>query len=230
MANHRSSAHSVHRVKKLVVATNNRGKVREFEQLLAGCGFELVTPRDLGLEFAPEETGSTYAENATLKAVEAARLSGLTALADDSGLEVDALDGRPGLFSARYAGGSRTSDDIAESEQLRLLLGEIAGVPDEQRTARFVCAIAIVEPGKDVRVVQSAWGGHIAHDPRGEHGFGYDPIFIVPGYGGKTSAELPPDQKNRMSHRGQAAAMALELLKELSRDAGSDRGDGNGER
>jgi len=204
---------------KLVIGTNNRGKLREYQQLLEGCGFELVTPGDLGLDFDPEETGSTFAENATLKAVEAARISGLTALADDSGLEVDALDGRPGLFSARYAGWGRTSDDISEPEQRRLLLDEMAGVPDARRTARFVCAIAIATPGGRPRVVQAAWEGHIAHEARGTHGFGYDPVFVVPGYGGKTSAELPPDEKNRMSHRGQAAAMALQVLKEVSRDA-----------
>ena len=200
---------------RLVIATNNRGKLREYEELLDGCGLELVTPGDLGLAFDPEETGATFAENATLKAAEAGRMSGLPALADDSGLEVDALDGRPGLFSARYAGGSRTSDDITEAEQLRLLRGELEGVPDERRTARFVCAIAIVAPGTAARLVQAAWEGSIAHEARGTHGFGYDPVFVVPGYGGRTSAELPPAEKNRISHRGQAAAMARDALKEL---------------
>ena len=201
---------------KLVIGTNNRGKLREYEQLLDGCGFELVTPGDLGLAFEPEETGATYAENATLKAAEAARMSGLPALADDSGLEVDALDGRPGLFSARYAGGSRTSDDITEAEQLRLLLGELEGVADERRTARFVCAIAVAATGREPRVVQASWEGKIAQEARGEHGFGYDPVFVVPGTGGRTSAELPSEEKNRMSHRGQAAALARDLLKELT--------------
>lgn len=207
---------------RLVIATNNRGKLREYEVLLDGCGFELVTPADLGLTFGPEETGATFAENATLKAVEAARISGLPALADDSGLEVDALDGRPGLFSARYAGGSRTSDSITEAEQLRLLLGELEGVPDARRTARFVCAIAVVPPGGAPRVVQASWEGSIAHEARGSNGFGYDPVFVVPGYAGKTSAELAPGEKNRISHRGQAAAMAREVLKELSRDTATD--------
>ncbi len=208
-------------MKKLVIATNNRGKVREYQELLDGCGFELVTPGDLGLAFNPEESGSTYADNATIKAVEASRMSGLTALGDDSGIEVDALDGRPGLFSARYAGPGVFSDDIAEAEQLRLLLGEIADVPDERRTARFMCAIALAQPDGEPRVVQAAWEGKIAHESRGAHGFGYDPIFIVPGYAGKTSAELPPEVKNRISHRGQAAEMALKMLKELARDSTS---------
>ena len=111
--------------RRLVIATNNRGKLREFQRLLDGCGFELVTPSDCGVDFGPEETGLTFAENATLKAREAARLTGLPALADDSGLEVDALDGRPGVYSARYAGKGRLSDDIPEREQLRLLLEEL---------------------------------------------------------------------------------------------------------
>lgn len=203
----------------LVIATNNRGKLREYADLLEGCGFELVTPRDLGLEFNPAETGSTYEENATIKAEEAARISGAVALGDDSGIEVDALDGRPGLYSARYAGSGIFSDDIAETEQVRLLLGELQGVPDERRTARFVCAIAIAVPGSETRLVRAEWPGHIAHEARGENGFGYDPVFIVPGYGGQTSAELAPDVKNRISHRGQAATKALEILRELSREA-----------
>jgi XTP/dITP diphosphohydrolase len=200
--------------RRLVIATNNRGKLREFERLLEGCGFELVTPGDLGVEFGPEETGSTFEENATLKAREAARLTGLPALADDSGLEVDALDGRPGLFSARYAGGDRFSDDITESEQLRLLLKELEGVPDERRTARFVCSITVATPEGWVRNVEARWEGRIAHEPRGQNGFGYDPIFLVQRTQ-KTSAELPPAEKNRMSHRAQAAAMAREVLKEM---------------
>jgi XTP/dITP diphosphohydrolase len=206
---------------KLIIATNNRGKLREYQQLLDGCGFELVTPGDLGLPFDPEETGSAYADNATIKAAEASRISGLTALGDDSGIEVDALDGRPGLFSARYAGPGRFSDDIAEAEQVRLLLAEMAGVRDERRTARFVCAIAVVRPGDEARVVQAAWEGLVAHEARGTNGFGYDPIFLPAGYGGKTSAELLSDEKNRISHRGRAAAMALVMLKELSRDSTS---------
>jgi XTP/dITP diphosphohydrolase len=211
---------------RLVLGTNNRGKLREYEHLLAGSGFDLVTPADLGLQFDPEETGSTFAENATLKAAEAARISGLPALADDSGLEVDALGGRPGLYSARYAGGDRTSDDITEEQQVSLLLDELAGVPDERRTARFRCAIAIVGPGHVVRVVEAAWEGHIAHEARGKNGFGYDPVFVVPGRDGKTSAELDPAEKNRISHRGQVSAMALKILKELARDAGATAQDG----
>ena len=204
--------------RRLVIGTNNPGKLREFRQLLDGCGFELVTPRDLGVNFDPEETGGTFAENATMKAVEAARACGLPALADDSGLEVDHLGGRPGIFSARYAGGERTDPNISEARQLELLLEEMKGVPDEQRTARFRCAIAIATPAGDVQLVDGVFEGRIGHDARGTHGFGYDPIFVLPERG-LTSAELPPEEKNRISHRGQAAAKARELLRKMSGDA-----------
>lgn len=203
--------------RRLVIATNNPGKLREFQALLGDCGFELVTPRDLGIPFEVEETGSTFEENARLKAEAAARLTGLPALADDSGLEVDALGGRPGIFSARYAGAGRTDPDIPEARQLELLLQELEGVPDERRTARFRCVIAIAVPGGETRTVEGVFEGSIAHEPRGANGFGYDPIFVVPGTGGRTSAELPPDEKNRISHRGAAAAKAREILKELAR-------------
>ncbi len=204
--------------RRLVIGTNNPGKLREFRQLLDGCGFDLVTPRDLGVSFDPDETGSTYAENATMKAVEAARACGLPALADDSGLEVDHLGGRPGIFSARYAGGDRTDPNISEARQLELLLEEMKGVPDEQRTARFRCAIAIATPAGEVQLVDGVFEGRIGHEARGAYGFGYDPIFVLPERG-VTSAELPSEEKNRISHRGQAAAKARELLRKMSGDA-----------
>ena len=203
---------------KLVIATNNPGKLREFQQLLNGCGFDLTTPRDLGVNFDPEETGATFSENATLKAVDASRSCGLVALADDSGLEVDHLGGRPGISSARYAGGDRTDPNINEARQLELLLDEMQGVPDAQRTARFRCVIAIAQPGDaNVQLVDGVFEGRIAHEPRGTNGFGYDPIFVVNGRD-LTSAELPPDEKNRISHRGAAAAKALVLLRKMSGD------------
>ena len=204
---------------RLVIATNNPGKLREFQQLLDGCGFDLVTPSELGVNFDPAETGSTFAENATLKAVEAVRACGLVALADDSGLEVDHLGGRPGIFSARYAGADRTDPNISEQRQLELLLEEMAGVPDARRTARFRCVIAIAEPGDAAaQLVEGVFEGRIAHEPRGTNGFGYDPIFVVNGRG-VTSAELPPEEKNRISHRGAASAKAMELLRKMSGDA-----------
>jgi XTP/dITP diphosphohydrolase len=200
---------------KLVLATNNRGKLREFERLLAGSGFELVRPEDLGLAWDVEETGRSFEENARLKAVEGARVSGLPALADDSGLEVDYLDGRPGIFSARYAGGGRTDGSLNEREQCEMILKELRGVPDEQRTARFRCVIAIATPGGDVRTVDGVFEGRIGHEIRGEGGFGYDPIFVVDGRD-VTSAELEPGEKDALSHRGQAARRALPILKAMS--------------
>ena len=202
---------------QLVIATTNQGKLREFRELLDGSGFDLVTPRDLGYEWSVEETGATFEANAILKAVDAARICNLIALADDSGLEVDALGGRPGIFSARYAGGDRTSATLTEREQVDVLLGELAGVPDEERGARFRCVIAIATPEGDVQTVDGVFEGRIAHEARGEHGFGYDPVFVVPDLG-KTSAELPAHEKNAISHRGQAALKARELLRMMSSD------------
>jgi XTP/dITP diphosphohydrolase len=202
---------------RLVIATNNPGKLREFEQLLAGCGFELTTPRELGVAFDPIESGSTFAENATIKAVEAMRLTGMPALADDSGLEVDYLGGRPGIFSARYAGGDRTASDVGEQEQCEIVLRELADVPDEERTARFICVIAIALPGQAVQTVDGVFEGRIAQEVRGEHGFGYDPIFLVPELG-VTSAELATERKNAISHRAQAALKACELLRRMQGD------------
>jgi XTP/dITP diphosphohydrolase len=202
-------------MRRLVIATNNEGKLREFQRLLDDCGFELVTPRQLGLDFDPEENGSSYLENATIKALEAARLTGRPALADDSGLEVDELGGRPGILSARYAGGDRTDPGLGEAEQCRILLGELASVPDERRGARFRCVIVIAEPEGGTQAVEGVFEGRIAHEGRGTNGFGYDPIFLVPELG-MTSAELAPEQKDRMSHRGQAARKAREILRKMA--------------
>ena len=203
---------------RLVIATNNPGKLREFEQLLAGCGFELVTPAQLGVEFAPEETGATFQENAKIKAIEAARICGLPALADDSGLEVDALDGRPGVVSARYAGGSRTDATLTDEQRVEIVLSEMEGVPEERRGARFRCVIALATPPGRVQTVEGVFEGRIGRAPSGRNGFGYDPIFFVPELG-VTSAELPPEQKNEISHRGRAAREARRLLKDLAEGA-----------
>lgn len=199
---------------KLVLATNNPGKLREFQELLGDGSFELATPSQLGIPFDPDETGSSFEENAKIKATAAARLSGLTALADDSGLEVDYLDGRPGVYSARYAGGDRTDPSLTDEERVDVVLREMEGVPDEQRAARFRAVIAIATPEGDVRTVDGVFEGRIAHEVRGTHGFGYDPIFLVPELG-VTSAELAPERKNQMSHRGQAARKAREVLKAM---------------
>jgi XTP/dITP diphosphohydrolase len=199
---------------RLVIATNNPGKLREFEQLLAGCGFALVTPAQLGVEFGPEETGATFEENAKIKAIEAARICGLPALADDSGLEVDELGWRPGVFSARYAGGGRTDATLTDEQRVDIVLSEMEGVPEERRGARFRCVIAVATPAGGVQTVEGVFEGRIGHAPKGRNGFGYDPIFFVPELG-VTSAELAPDRKNEISHRGRAAVEARKLLKEL---------------
>lgn len=196
---------------RLLLATNNPGKAAEFRQLLEGCGWELVTPGDLGLNLQVEEVGQTYAENASIKTEAYAEASGLVTLADDSGLEVDALGGRPGVLSARYAGPDRT-----DPERVEALLAELAGVPDEQRTARFRAVIAIAEPGGHVELMEGVVEGRIAHEPRGENGFGYDPIFLLPERA-LTTAELPPDEKNAVSHRGAAARKARAVLERMLR-------------
>ncbi len=197
---------------KLLIATNNAGKVAEFRRLLNGCGWELVTPADLDIEIDVEETGQTYLENATIKAVAFAKASGLTALADDSGLEVDALDGRPGILSARYAG-----PDLTDAERASELLKEVADVADEDRTARFRCVIAIAKNEDDVRSAEGTVEGLITKTPRGENGFGYDPVFLLPGRG-LTAAELTPDEKHAVSHRGIAAMKARTLLESMLHD------------
>ena len=194
---------------RLLIATTNAGKAAEFRQLLEGCGWEMVTPAELGLTVQPEETGQTYAENATIKAVEYAQASGLVTLADDSGLEVDAMGGRPGVLSARYAGPDRT-----DQERVQALLQELEGVPNQRRTARFRAVIAIAEPSGTVELVEGAVEGRIAHEPRGENGFGYDPIFLLP-VRGVTTAELAPDEKNAVSHRGAATREARVLLERM---------------
>lgn len=197
---------------KLLIATNNAGKVTEFRKLLDGSGWTLVTPQEVGIQLDLDETGQTYLENATMKAVAFAKASGLTALADDSGLEVDALDGRPGILSARYAG-----PDLTDVERAGELLKELAGVPDEERTARFRCVIAIARNEDNVRSVEGTVEGRIAREPRGENGFGYDPVFLLPDRG-LTAAELTADEKHAVSHRGVATRKARILLEGMLHD------------
>jgi XTP/dITP diphosphohydrolase len=194
---------------RLLLATNNQGKVKEFRELLDGCGWELVMPLHIGLELRVEESGQTFAENAVLKAEAYAAPSGLVSLADDSGLEVDALDGRPGIHSARYAG-----EDKTDEERVAKLLEELRDVPDDRRTARFRAVIAIKAPGSEVELVEGTVEGRIGHEPRGENGFGYDPIFVLPERD-LTTAELPSDEKNAISHRGIAARKAKSILERM---------------
>ena len=196
-----------HQGESIVLASNNPGKVREFDQLLAAARIHVVPQGDYGVPEV-EETGLTFVENAILKARNAARHSGLPALADDSGLEVDALNGAPGIYSARYAGpGASDIDNLVK------LLLDLDAVPDEQRTARYQCVLVYLRHPADPTplICQGTWEGLILRDPRGANGFGYDPIFLVPTQG-CTAAELDPAVKNAASHRGQALRQLQHLL------------------
>lgn len=197
-------------VKRVVLATGNVGKLREMSALLAPLGLELLTQSSLGIHPAAE-TGTTFLENALIKARHGSRVAKLPAIADDSGIEVDALDGRPGVYSARFAGENASDDD-----NLRKLLTELHGVPAEFRQARYHCVIVFVRDAhdRDPIVAHGTWEGQIATDPRGSGGFGYDPIFIPAGLH-STAAQLPPDQKNKLSHRAQALASLVTELKEI---------------
>ncbi len=194
---------------KLLVATNNRGKLREYARLLGELPFELVTLSDVGIEAEVEETGSTMEENAVSKAVAYSKMSGLVALADDSGLEVDALNGEPGVRSRRYAG-----DNASDEERNRYLLSKLSGVTPGERGARFRCVIALATPDGNVWTCEGTCDGVIALEARGQGGFGYDPVFLVPGLG-KHMAELTLDEKNEVSHRARAARKAREILLSL---------------
>lgn len=194
-------------MRDLLLATTNMHKLEEYSAIFSDIPFLLLSLRDVQLDIDVEETGTTFAENAQLKALAYARASGMLTLADDSGLEIDALGGLPGIYSARFAGVG-----TSYAERFRLLLGQLQGLPVSQRTARFRCAIAIAEPSGYCQTVEATLEGQIAEAPRGQYGFGYDPIFLVPG-AGKTTAELMPEEKNRISHRGRAAQLAAALLR-----------------
>jgi XTP/dITP diphosphohydrolase len=196
-------------MKKLLIATNNPGKLQEYAELLESLPLTLTSPAQEGLSLAVDESGATFAENAILKARAYAEASGLPTLADDSGLEVDALDGAPGVRSARYAG-EGTSDE----DRYRLLLRNLREVPAERRTARFRCVVAVAWPEGDVHTAEGRCEGVIGFEPRGTHGFGYDPVFYLPDRG-QTMAELPPAVKNRISHRARAAQAVLPILRRL---------------
>ncbi len=190
---------------KVVLASGNQGKLREFFRILGTAGFEIVAQSEYDVPDV-EETGLTFVENAILKARNAAKHTGLSALADDSGIEVDALNGRPGIYSARYSGKGDDANNIK-------LLKELEGVPDEQRTARFRCCIVFMRHADDPSplIADASWEGRILHELSGTNGFGYDPLFFVPTHN-KCSAELSPDEKNAISHRGQALQHILKLM------------------
>jgi XTP/dITP diphosphohydrolase len=196
-------------MRKLLVGTNNPGKLEEYAELLGDLQVTLTSPRAEGLLLEVAETGETFAENAALKARAFARAGGLIALADDSGLEVDALDGAPGVRSARYAGPGATDED-----RYRLLLRNLAGVPEGRRAARFRCVVAVATPQGHVQTAGGRCEGVIGFEPRGSGGFGYDPVFYLPERG-QTMAQLPPEVKNRISHRARAVQAARPMLRRL---------------
>lgn len=193
--------------KKIVLASGNPGKVREINQMLAGLHLSVVPQSDFEVTEA-EETGLTFVENAILKARNAARFTQLAAIADDSGLEVDALHGAPGIYSARYAGSG-----AGDKANLLKLLEDIKNVPDEKRSARFQCVLVYLRHEHDPTPVicQGTWEGRLLRAPVGDNGFGYDPIFFVPTHN-CSSAQLPPEVKNSLSHRGQALRKLVAAL------------------
>jgi XTP/dITP diphosphohydrolase len=204
---------------RLLVATRNQGKLREYQELLAGLPVELTYLDGEGIVEEVEETGNTFAENAVLKAQRYALISGLLTLADDSGLEVDALGGEPGVHSARYAGAGATDED-----RYRLLLEKMRDVPPDERSARFRCVIAVAEPKGGTYTAEGVCEGEIGFGPQGDFGFGYDPVFWLRGRG-RTMAQLPPEEKNRISHRARAAQAMRPVLERL---VGRDHVSGQG--
>ncbi len=191
----------------MVFATGNGGKMKEIRMIMADCGMEILSMKEAGIQADIEENGSTYEENALIKARAVAALADALVLADDSGLEVDWLGREPGVHSARYMG-----EDTPYSVKNANIISRLEGVPDEKRTARFVCAIAAVFPDGRELTVRAAIEGRIGYEEKGANGFGYDPIFYVPELQ-KTTAELTEEEKNRVSHRGKALRLMKEELK-----------------
>ena len=194
---------------KVVLASKNKHKLVEISKITEKFGIELVLQSELGIDIDVEETGTTFEENSYIKAEAVMKASGLPALADDSGIAVDALNGEPGVYSARY-GFDDTLDDWG---RLELLLKNTEHVPDGQRQAQFVCVIMMVTPDHQVIQARGEIHGELTREPRGENGFGYDPIFYYPPFG-KTTAELSPEEKNQVSHRGNALRMFYDKMKE----------------
>ena len=193
-------------MRALLVATTNRHKLEEYRTIFSDIPFQLLSLNDIHLDLDVEETGTTFQENAELKALTYARASGILSLADDSGIEIDALGGAPGIYSARFAG-----VDTPYEERFRIIFERLRGLSAAQRTAHFRCVITIAEPSGYHQSVEGSIDGVITDVPRGANGFGYDPIFLVPELG-QTTAEIPPEQKNQISHRGRAARKARTLL------------------
>ena len=195
-------------MKKIVFATGNQGKLREVKKILADLDMDIVSMKEEGIQIDVDENGTTFAENAQIKATAIGAHTDAIVLADDSGLVIDALNGEPGIYSARYLG-----EDTSYRIKNQNLIDRLEGVPDEKRTARFVCAIAAALPDGTVLHTEGTIEGIIGYEERGENGFGYDPIFYVPKLG-KTTAELTDDEKNAISHRGSALEKMKVLLRE----------------
>ena len=193
-------------MEKLIFATGNENKMKEIRMILADCGYEILSMKEAGIDIDIVEDGKTFEENAMIKAKAISEVAGCVVLADDSGLEVDALDKAPGIYSARFMG-----EDTSYKIKNQAIIDKLEGVPDEERTARFVCAIAAAFPDGRVETRRGTIEGRIGYEESGENGFGYDPIFYVPEFG-KTTAELSPEEKNQISHRGKALTMIKEVL------------------
>jgi len=198
-------------MRPLLIATANPHKLNEFRAIFSDLPYQLLSLNDVQLDINVEETGTTFQQNSQLKALAYAHAGGLLSLADDSGLEIDVLGGAPGVYSARFGG-----ESMSYNERFHLIYERLRDLPPEQCTARFRCVITIAEPSGCHRSVEGIIEGVISEAPRGENGFGYDPIFLVPELG-KTTAEISPEHKNRISHRGQAARRARVLLEDWPR-------------
>lgn len=194
---------------KIVFATTNEGKVKEIKEILVGFPIEVVSMKEMNITTDVEENGTTFEENSLIKAREISKLTGLPALADDSGLEVDYLNGEPGIYSARYLG-----RDTDYNYKNNYIIDKLKEAKNEERSARFVCVISLVLPDGREFVKKGVMEGRIAYEIRGENGFGYDPIFYLPEYG-KTSAEISSEEKNKISHRGKALSAMKELIASL---------------
>ena len=196
-------------MKEIVLASSNKGKVREVAMMVEDMGIRIIPLSETAFDEEIEENGSTFEENAVIKAKAVAEKLNVPALADDSGLEIDFLNKEPGIYSARYLG-----HDTPYSIKNQMILDKLAGVPDEKRTARFVCSMALALPQGDVVTTTATMEGRIAYEIKGENGFGYDPIFYLPEFG-MSSAEISPEQKNEISHRGKALRQMKEKILEL---------------
>jgi len=190
---------------KIILASNNKGKIREISEILSPLGFEVISMRDAGIDTDIEENGTTFEENAAIKARAIYSMTKTAVIADDSGLAVDFLNGAPGVYSHRYGG-----ENATDEEKNQKLLQELSGVSDEKRTAAFICSMCYIDDCGNEHFVQGECGGRIGYEPKGENGFGYDPIFM---YGDRSFAEISADEKNKVSHRANALKALLELLK-----------------